>query len=217
MRSKRHHLFKEGSWYLAGKLESFTRCSWMLSSFGEKTFHHIHCAFTKNANCFIMLYVPCSLASSSHTSTYCIMCVHTQLLNPTHAIYFLFSLIWELENSVFLGSKAWQKYKNIQETFHVAIRLLSVLFCPTTAAACLVKTFWDSKLTAWIRLWHTVRQIYTIVRPRSRRRVRARTRRRLQSSATLRDFSLPGLRRVFAGYWKFQVVLHAGSQCHSGP
>ena len=35
--------------------------------------------------------------------------------------------------------------------------------------------------------------------------------------ATLRDFSLPGLRRVFAGYWKFQVVLHAGSQCHSGP
>ena len=39
------------------------------------------------------------------------------------------------------------------------MRLLSALFCPTTAApaVCLGKTFWDSKLTAWIRLRHTGR------------------------------------------------------------
>ena len=33
-------LFNEGSWLLARKLESSTRHSWMLLSFGEKTFHH---------------------------------------------------------------------------------------------------------------------------------------------------------------------------------
>ena len=37
------------------------------------------------------------------------------------------------------------------------MRLLSALFCPATAAVCLGKTFWDSKLTAWIRLRHTGR------------------------------------------------------------
>ena len=37
------------------------------------------------------------------------------------------------------------------------MRLLSALFCPATAAVCLGKTYWDSKLTAWIRLRHTGR------------------------------------------------------------
>ena len=37
------------------------------------------------------------------------------------------------------------------------MRLLSALFCPATAAVCLGKTFWDSKLTAWIKLRHTGR------------------------------------------------------------
>ena len=39
------------------------------------------------------------------------------------------------------------------------MRLLSALFCPATAAlaVCLGKTFWDSKLTAWIRPRHTGR------------------------------------------------------------
>ena len=49
MHSNRHH-FKEGSWLLARKLESFTRHSWMFLSFGDKTFHHIHCACHKT-NC----------------------------------------------------------------------------------------------------------------------------------------------------------------------
>ena len=39
------------------------------------------------------------------------------------------------------------------------MRLLSAFFCPATAAlaVCLGKTFWDSKLTAWIRQRHTGR------------------------------------------------------------
>ena len=37
----------------------------------------------KIASCFTMWYVSCALASSSQTSTHCIICVHTQLLNPT--------------------------------------------------------------------------------------------------------------------------------------
>ena len=35
--------------------------------------------------------------------------------------------------------------------------------------------------------------------------------------ATLRDFCLSGLRRVFAGLCKFQVVVDASPRCHSGP
>ena len=35
--------------------------------------------------------------------------------------------------------------------------------------------------------------------------------------ATLRDFCLSGLRRVFAGPCKFQVVVDASPRCHSGP
>ena len=34
------------------------------------------------------------------------------------------------------------------------MRFLSALFCPATAAVCHGKTFWDSKLTAWVRLRH---------------------------------------------------------------
>ena len=50
---------------------------------------------------------------------------------------------------------------------HVLMELLSALFCPAMAAVCLCKTFWDSKLTAWIRLGCGILhwQIYTIVRP----------------------------------------------------
>ena len=78
-----------------------------MSSFGEKTFHHIHCVcHTKNANCFIMSFVwSCALAGSSHTFTSCIMCVHIQLLNPTpwYKYYPLLSDLgtWKLH---FLGS-----------------------------------------------------------------------------------------------------------------
>ena len=108
MHSNRHHLFKEGSWLLARKLESFTRHSWMLLSFGEKTFHHIHCACHKT-NCqlfhnviFLLRSAP---ASSSQTSTYCIKCVHTQLLNPTqHIKYYPFPSDLETSKLHFLGS-----------------------------------------------------------------------------------------------------------------
>ena len=47
----------------------------------------------------------------------------------------------------------------------------SALFCPATAApaVCLGKTFWDSKLAAWIRL-KAYRQIHTEHRAPTRRR-----------------------------------------------
>ena len=35
--------------------------------------------------------------------------------------------------------------------------------------------------------------------------------------ATLGEFCLSGLRGVFAGFCKFQVVLEAGPRCHSAP
>ena len=49
------------------------------------------------------------LASSSQTSTYCIMCMCTLSSWIQHSI--LFSQIWELQNFIFLGSRSWQKCK----------------------------------------------------------------------------------------------------------
>ena len=57
----------------------------MLLSFGEKTFHHIHCTcHKKNRQLFhnVVSLLP-RLRLVAQTSTYCIKCVHTQLLNPT--------------------------------------------------------------------------------------------------------------------------------------
>ena len=117
------------------------------------------------------------------------------------------------------------------------MRPLSALFCPATAAVCLGKTFWASKLTAWIRLWHTgkfttscahktacvrVRTQYvaqTIVPSKSHRYdvPEVEFKRKTSILATLRDFCLSGLRRVFAGFSKFQAGFDAGPRCHSGP
>ena len=95
-----------------------------------------------------------------HTASY----VYTLSSWIQHCILsvILFSQIWELQNSIFLGSRSWQKCTcniPVGGRFHVPMRLLSALFCPATAAVCLGKTFWDSKLTAWIRLRHTGRSI----------------------------------------------------------
>ena len=101
---------KEAGYWLR-KLESFTRHSWMLLSFGEKTFHHTHCACHKT-NCqlfhnVVSLFRSCY--SSSQTSTYCIECVHTQLLYPTqHTKYYPLPSDLETSNSFFLG-RSWQK------------------------------------------------------------------------------------------------------------
>ena len=119
------------------------------------------------------------------------------------------------------------------------MRLLSALFHSATAAVCLGKTFRDSKLTAWIRLWHTGRS--TPLCAHETACVRARTqyvsptivpskshrydfpqvefKKKTPFLATLRDFRLSGLRRVFAGFCKFQVVVDASPRCHqySGP
>ena len=156
MHCNRHHLFKEGSCLLARKLESFTRHSWMLLSFGEEPFHHTHCACHKT-NCQLFHNVVSLFRSgycSSQISTYCIKCVHTQLLNPTqHTKYYPLPSDLESSKLLVLGS-FWQKmcmyYPRRWELawrFHVPKKLLSVLFCPATAAVCLgnSKTFWDSK------------------------------------------------------------------------
>ena len=110
------------------------------------------------------------------------------------------------------------------------MRLLSALFCPATEAVCLGKTFWDSKLTAWIRLRHTGRStapcahetacvrattqyvdqtivpsrliVMTFQRLSSRRRLQS-----LRPSVLFKGVS--GMRRVFAGFCKFPVVLDA--------
>ena len=119
------------------------------------------------------------------------------------------------------------------------MRLLSALFCPATTAlaVCLGKTFWASKLTAWIRLWHTGRSTtscahgtacmrartqyvaQTIVPSKSHRYdvPEVEFKRKTPILVTLGDFCLSGLRRVFAGFCKFQVVFDTSPRCHSGP
>ena len=87
----------------------------------------------------------------------------------------LFSQIWELQNSIFpgsilgLGKNVKMLYPRRWELacrFHVPMRLLSALFHPATAAVCLGKTFWESKLTAWITEAVAYWQIYAIVHSR---------------------------------------------------
>ena len=113
------------------------------------------------------------------------------------------------------------------------MRLLSALFCPATAAVCLGKTFWDSKLTAWIRLRLTGRSTAPCAHETAC--VRARTQYvaqtwddcpfQVSSSWRSRGWvqeedsnpcdpqrlfkGLSGMRRVFAGFCKFQVVRDA--------
>ena len=75
----------------------------------------------------------------------------------------------------------YMKYPRRRELacrFHVPVRLLSALFCPATAAVCLGKTFWDSKLTAWIRLHRAPTRWHGCVQ---------------EQSALPRRLSLPGL------------------------
>ena len=112
----------------------------------------------------------------------------------------------------------------------------AALFCPATAAVCLDNTFWYSKLTAWIRLWHTGRST-SIVRPQDSVRVCentvtlntehsdvAKSHRYdvpevefKKMTPILRDFCLSGLKRVFVVLCKFQIVLDACPRRHSGP
>ena len=105
------------------------------------------------------------------------------------------------------------------------------LFCPATAAVCLGKTFWDSKLTAWIRLRHAGR--FTPSCAHETACVRARTQYVAQTivpssshrydvpevefkknsiRATLGDFCLSGLRRVFAPGRVLQISSHLRRQ-----
>ena len=133
----------------------------------------------------------------------------------------LFSQIWELQNSIFLGSRSWQKCKcNIPDienlhadsmypwgSYHCA-----ALFCPATAAVCLDKTFcrswWHGPCT---RLWHTGRSTLSCAHKTAC--VRARTQWRCpvpskshrydvpevefkKMTPILRDFCLSGLKRV---------------------
>ena len=64
-------------------------------------------------------------------------------------------------------------------SFHCA-----ALFSPATAAVCLDKTFWYSKLTAWISLWHTGRSTLSCAHKTAY--VRARTQWRwTQNTVTL--------------------------------
>ena len=149
----------------------------------------------------------------------------------------LFPQIWKLQNSIFLGRSCqklcmfYPRRWELAWRFHVpATKLLSALFCPATAAVCLGKTFWDSKLTAWIRLRHTALADLHHRAP-TRRQMRARRQYVAQTNApskshrcdvpevefkkktpvlaNLGDFCLSGLRRVFAGFCKLQGVLDA--------
>ena len=71
-----------------------------------------------------------------HTASY----VYTLSSGIQHCILsvILFSQIWELQNSIFLGSRSWQKcicnFPDVRWElawrFHVLMRLLSDLFCP---------------------------------------------------------------------------------------
>ena len=125
----------------------------------RKTFHHIHCACHKN--CQLFHNVVCLLRSEvAHRLPHTVSCVCAHSA-PESNTSILFSQIWELQNFIFLGSRSWQKCKcNIPDgenvhadsmypwgSFHWRGSLL-----PATAAVCLDKIFWHSKLTAWIRL-----------------------------------------------------------------
>ena len=121
------------------------------------------------------------------------------------------------------------------------MRLHSALFCPAMVAACLprqdilaLEVDGMDQAVAYCS-W----QIYTIERPRDSVRACARTqyvaqtvvpsrphrhdvpevefKKKTPILATLRDFCLSGLGRVFAGFCKFQVALDTSPRCHSGP
>ena len=198
------------------------------------------------------MYLSSAPASSSQTTYTASTCVHTQLLYPTqHTKYY--PLPSDLETALEtpfswagLGKKcactipvdgelAWR--------FYVHTKLLSALFCPATAAVCLGKTFWDSKLTAWLRLRHTAladlhhraptrRQMRacenTVRCPVWQTNVPSRSHRydvpelefkkKTPILASLGDFCLSSLRRVFSGFCKLQVILDAPSpRCPSAP
>ena len=143
----------EGSWKWAGKLESFTRHSWMLLSFGEKTFHHIHCVcHTQNCQLF---HNECSMSLMLWLVAHRLPhpdCTLSSWIQHSIPSIILFSKIRELQNSIFVFSRSWQNCTcNIQdgETLHadVPMRILSALFCPAIAAVCLGKAFFDSMMT----------------------------------------------------------------------
>ena len=191
-----------------------------------------------------MLFLSSAAASSLQTSTYCIKCVHTQLLNPTqHTKYYPLPSDLETSNSIFLGI-SWGKicmyYPRRWELawrFHVLMDSFQLTSVPQrqlsasarhsaaflglevdgmdqAAAYCTGRSTQDGKC---VRA-RTQYVPQTIVPSRSHRYDVPEVEFKKNSIlATLADFCLSGLRWVFAGFCKFQVVLDASPRCHSAP
>ena len=171
------------------------------------------------------------------------VCVCTLSSWLQHSI--LFSQTWEFQNSIFLGSRSWQKWKcnnpdgeNLYAdsmypwgSFHCA-----ALFCPATATVCLNKTrSWrhgsGCGLQADLHYRAPTRQCVCV---REHSDVEHKTQWRCpvpskshrydvaevefkKMTPILRDFCLSGLKRVFVVSCKFQGVLDACPRPHSGP
>ena len=80
-------------------------------------------------------------------------------------------------------------------SFHCA-----ALFCPATAAVCLDKTFWYSKLTAWIRLRHTGRSQWHYRAP-TRKRACVRVREHSDVAQSLPSLIVMTFRRLRSRRW----------------
>ena len=95
-----------------------------------------------------MLFLSSAPARSLQTSTYCIKCVHTQLLNPTqHTKYYPLPSDLETSKLHFPGYILGKNVHVLSQTVRTCMKipcthgLLSANFCPATAAVCLGKTF----------------------------------------------------------------------------
>ena len=232
MHSNRHHLFKEGSWLLARKLESFTRHSWMLLSFGEKIFHRSHCACHKT-NCqlfHIKWSISLALRLVAHRLPQTASRVFTlsSWIQRSLLSIILFPQIWKLQNSISLG-RSWKKCactipdgENLHEDSmypRSSFQLSSVPQRQLSASArhsgtrrrrhgsgCGILHWQVYTISCAHELANVcVRELSTLPRRMSLPGLIVMTFRRLSSRrrlATLRDICLSGLRRVFAGFWQ---------------
>ena len=195
----------------------------MLSSFGEKIFHHIHCVSHTKLQTASQCSMSFVLWLVAHRLTPTALCVCTLSSWIQHSILgiILFSQIWVLQNSIFLGSRSWQNVHVISQSVSSCMQIPCIHEAPFSSLLSRNGSCLPRQLTAWIRLLHTgrshiiVRQWDGLVRA-CKNTVRCpddcpfqshrhdvpdvEFKKRTPILAAFKDVCLSGLRRAFAGF-----------------